>query len=99
MDINLLQKISLATAVVPAVAFNVFVAYCRMYPKSCEEGSGDGILIAGPVFMLGICLLLLASTYELLFSNATQGANGIRLSIVTVVSVFLGLALAGTPGK
>ena len=95
MDINLLQKISLATAVFPVVAFVVFLTFCKIFPKSknCGVGSGGVILPVALLFTVAIGLLLLTSTYEFLFSNKTQGANGIGLSIVTIVIVYLSFAL------
>lgn len=93
MRINRLQQIGLGVAIGMIVGWRVFLMVCT--EETCGEGSGDVILLFGEGFMIASGLLLLASMYELVFSNRKQGTNGIALLIATMLigRIVVGLGL------
>ena len=93
MDINRLQQIGLGVAIGMIVGWRVFLMVCT--EETCGEGSGDVILLFAEGFMIALGLLLLASMYELVFSNRKQGTNGIALLIATMLigRIVVGLGL------
>lgn len=93
MKINPLQQIGLGVAIGMIVGWRVFLMVCT--EETCGEGSGDVILLFAEGFMIASGLLLLASMYELVFSNRKQGTNGIALLIATMLigRIVVGLGL------
>lgn len=82
MKINRLQQISLGVAVAMVLANKVYVRNCKRKPGGCYEYPNP-ILFNG--FLIALGVLLLASMYEVVFSNTKQGLLGIGLMVVTIL--------------
>jgi Na+-transporting NADH:ubiquinone oxidoreductase subunit NqrE len=82
MEINPLQQIGLAGAVLAVLANSVYMRNS----KDCKEPGGCyGVFMFGAGFLMWLGVLLLASMYELVFSNRKQGLHGIALMVVTIL--------------